>query len=233
MGNISRPIIGIIGVPTHDFEDYSVIALYNDYKNAIIKNKCIPFMILPILDIDYHETKLDDIPKLSDSEKEMYIEMINICDGIIIPGGNKIYEYCKFITEYAIKKDIPVLGICLGMQLLASIDNNCYSLIKNQTEIEHQQKNNKYVHKVKILNNTILKDILKKDIINVNSNHQYHVEKVNNFRISAYSEDGLIEAIECPNKRFVVGIQWHPERMITYDEDANKLFNAFIKEVLK
>ena len=50
--------------------------------------------------------------------------MVDLCDGIIIPGGYRIYEFYKYITEYAIKKDIPVLGICLGMQTLSRIDNN-------------------------------------------------------------------------------------------------------------
>jgi putative glutamine amidotransferase len=230
MKNVSRPIIGILGVPTYDNESDSVIALFNDYKNAIVEKNCIPFMICPLLSIDYYETKLSDIPTLSDKEKEIYIEMVNMCDGLIIPGGYRMYEFDKFVVEYAIEKDIPILGICMGMQLLANIDNGNYCLAKNETEIEHRQRNVKYVHKVNILEDTILRSIINKAEINVNSKHRYHVEKVNQFKISAYSEDGLIEAIEYSDKKFVIGVQWHPEKMISYDEDANKLFDEFTKE---
>lgn len=45
-----------------------------------------------------------------------------MCNGIVMPGGCKIYYYDKFIAKYAIENDIPVLGICLGMQILASVD---------------------------------------------------------------------------------------------------------------
>lgn len=233
MENISKPIIGILGVPTYDNENDSVIALFNDYKNAIVEKDCIPFMICPLLSIDYYGTKLSDIPKLSEKEKEIYIEMVNMCDGILIPGGYRIYEFDKFVVEYAIAKDIPILGICMGMQLLANIDNNCHCLAMNETEIEHRQRDAKYVHKVNILENTILSSIINKTEINVNSKHRYHVEKVNKFKISAYSEDGLIEAIEALDKKFVIGVQWHPEKMINFDENANILFDRFTNECAK
>lgn len=89
------------------------------------------------------------------------------------------------------------------------------------------------MYKVRILKNTLLSNIVKKDEINVNSKHNYHVSKVNRFKVSAYSEDGLIEAIELPGKNFVMGVQWHPEKMVDYDEDANKLFDHFVLECIK
>ena len=81
------------------------------------------------------------------------------------------------------------------------------------------------------MKNTLLSKIINQDIIDVNSQHRYHITKVNNFKVSAYSEDGLIEAIELPNKKFVMGVQWHPEKMIKYDEYANKIFEKFISEM--
>lgn len=229
----NRPVIGVLGVPTHDDEGDSLIAIYNGVKNALVNKECIPFIICPLLGIDYSDTKLSDIPNLTDKEKEIYREMIDICDGIIIPGGYRIYNFYEYVVKIAIEKNIPVLGTCLGMQVLAKVDNGFNCLEKNETNINHVQKGVKYVHKVKILNDTLLKDIINKDEIEVNSKHNYHVSKVNNFKVSAYSEDGLIEAIELPGKDFVVGVQWHPEKMIDYDDDANKLFDWFIFQCLK
>lgn len=228
MKDISRPIIGILGVPTYDEENESVIALYNDYKNAVVKGGCIPFMICPLLSIDYYGTKMSNIPELTDEEKVIYKEMIEMCNGLIIPGGYRMYEFDKYVVNYAIKKDIPILGICMGMQLLATIDNDSRCLEINETNINHKQRNQKYVHKVKILEDTLLNDIIGKKEINVNSRHRYHVSKVNNFTISAYSEDNLIEAIELKDKKFVMGVQWHPEKMIDFDESAKKIFDEFI-----
>ena len=126
---------------------------------------------------------------------------------------------------------MPVLGICKGMQLLASIDNGkeCNQLIN--TSIEHRQKGKRYVHRLHIIDETLLSSIITEENILVNSKHRYHVTKTNKFKVSAYSEDGLIEAIEMPNKKFVLGVQWHPEKMYYYDENADKIFKRFVKEV--
>ena len=230
MKNISKPIIGILGVPLYDDEKNNIIALFGDYKNAVVKKNCIPFMIFPVLNVDYYGTKLSKIPALTNKEKKMYREMVDMCDGIIMPGGDRMYNFDEYVIKYAIYKNIPVLGICLGMQLLANMDNQSYCLEENQTEINHARPKEKYVHKVKILDNTMLSTIIKEKEIKVNSNHKFHVSKVNKFKISAYSEDGLIEAIEMPNKKFVVGVQWHPEKLIEIDNNANQLFDSFVKE---
>lgn len=213
----------------YDDEKFNVIGIISDYKNAIIKNNGIPFMIYSLLNIDYFGSKKDDIPELTNKDKELYEEMVDMCDGIIIPGGYKTYNYYEYIVKYAIEKDIPVLGICLGMQLLSNIDNQEYSLQKNETVINHKQPYDEYVHKVNILDKTLLGNIISKHEIIVNSNHLYHVTKVNKFIVSAYSEDGIIEGIELPNKKFVLGVQWHPERLVELDNNANCLFVAFIK----
>lgn len=224
----SRKIIGILGVPSYDDENDSTIALYTHYKNAVVSKNCIPFMICPLADIDYWNTPSKEIPDLTEEEKNFYRDIVDLCDGIIIPGGYRWYNFDEFITEYAIEKDIPVFGICMGMQLLATLDNNedCLKLI--ESTIEHRQRDKDYVHSVNIVNDSFLKKIINKDQIKVNSKHRYHVCKVNKFKISAYSEDGIIEAIELPNKKFVIGVQWHPEKMINYDDAANKLFDRFI-----
>lgn len=226
-------IIGIIGIPSHDSEDKKITLMFDSYKNAIIKNNCIPFLIPSLLDIDYASTKLSEISPLSDNEKDTYKQMVDMCDGLIIPGGSRMYNFFDYITRYALEKDIPILGICMGMQLLANIDNNSNVLVKNETCINHRQVDINYAHKVKIIKNTILEDILKTDIISVNSRHLYNVSKVNSYKISAISEDGLIEGIESINNKFVIGIQWHPEKMINYDINSNKIFERFIEECKK
>ncbi|MDD3341257.1 MAG: gamma-glutamyl-gamma-aminobutyrate hydrolase family protein [Bacilli bacterium] len=233
MKNVSRPVIGILGIPVCDDERDAVIALFNDYKNTVVRKGCIPFMISPLANTDYIGTRLRDIPALTETEKEMYREMVDMCDGVIIPGGYRFYEFNKYIAQYALEKDLPILGICMGMQILAQLGRDDHCLVKNETDTNHRQKNVKYVHKVNIIDDTLLKNSIQKEVITVNSLHRYHIGEVKGFKVSAYSEDGLIEGIELPNKNFVIGVQWHPEKMTEYDESADRLFDTFIDECQK
>lgn len=226
-----KPIIGIVSRVDSDSDGDKVICIMEDYRRAIIKKNAIPFLILPPQDIEYDSIRPRDVERLSLTEKEYLKDMVDMCDGILIPGGHKWYEYDEYIYEYAYSKDIPILGICAGMQMMACIDNDRLPdiTIKNETEMNHHQKTEKYVHDVEIIENSFLNSIVDISKMKVNSRHNYHISKVNHLKISALSEDGLIEAVEDPNKKFVLGVQWHPESMLEYDEYANKIFDKLIK----
>ena len=64
----------------------------------------------------------------------------------------------------------------------------------------------------------------------VNSHHLQTVSKSVLFKVVGYSDDGLIEAVEGKDDVFQVGVQWHPERMLEYDEGSCKLLERFVKE---
>lgn len=236
MENIfKKPIIGIVGRPDITKDEDLIISVGENYRKAVIKKGGLPLLILPPQDIKYEEFRPRDAIRLTDEEKKDLIIMINMCDGIIMPGGHKWYEYDEFICNYAIDHNIPLLGICMGMQLMGKIDNIKSNLIgdttfKNDTSLNHDQKEQQYVHKVNIDKNSFLGKIIQKDMIEVNSRHNYHIKNANLFKVVAYSEDGLIEAIELPSNNFALGIQWHPEKMIEYDENADKIFDEFIKK---
>ena len=222
-----KPIIGIISRVDSDRDGDEVICIMEDYRRAILKKQAIPFLLLPPQDIVYDSLRPREAERLKEAEKEYLRNIVDMCDGILIPGGHKWYEYDEYIYEYAYLKNMPILGICAGMQMMACMDNGraLDMTIKNETILNHHQKLEKYVHNVDIIENSFLKNILKTSKIRVNSRHNYHVNKVNNLKISAISEDGLIEAIEAPNKKFILGVQWHPESMLEYDEYANKIFD--------
>lgn len=222
---MKKLIIGIIASPEMDQDGYEFNKVGKPYIDVILNLNCIPLVIPPLANVDYNK---EEIPPLSINDVNMYQEMVDMCDGLIIPGGNKIYNYFEYVAKYSLKKDIPILGICMGMQLLALIDNNEYCLKKNDTNINHHQMHIDYAHKINVLKDTKLYNIISSEIIDVNSCHNYYVDKLNEFIASAYSQDGIIEAIEHPDKKFVLGVQWHPEKMYSYDINAKKIFASFL-----
>ena len=227
-----KPVIGIVGRVRKSEDNTTMISSVEDIRRVVIRKGGIPFLILPTQDIDYASTK--DL--LTDKETDDLKHIVDLCDGIVMPGGCVLYDYDRVIYEYAQEKDIPVLGICTGMQLIAINDKNEEEekvLEKIETNIEHQAPDVDYVHSVTIKEGTLLYDIIGKTTINVNSRHSYKVKNVNNLVISAISEDGIIEGVERSDKKFIIGIQWHPENMCTYDTDANKIFDRFLEACKK
>lgn len=164
-------------------------------------------------------------------------KICDICDGLIVTGtanniNPKYYneepikgeEYN--IDEYIIDREAinifaknqkPILGICGGVQSINVVfGGTLYQSVNN-----HNIKD--LTHKIKIMNNTFLNKVYQKAEIQVNSYHHQAIKDVaKDFKISAISEDGIIEAIEKDN---IIGVQWHPEKMMDM-----KFFKKFIEE---
>ena len=219
------PIIGIVARPSDNKkEKYDYVS--DNLRIAVIKSGGIPLAILStdkrIYELDKHiENKLDEETKTN------LDKVLSLCDGIIFQGGSKFYPTDKYIAKYVIENDIPALGICLGMQLLNHVDNHEKSIL---IKIDKHLDNNKYVHEIDIFKDTLLSNILNKEKIKVNSRHRLAILKLNNFKVCAKSKDKLIESIYYPGKRFILGVQFHPEDMYFYDENARLIFKRFIEE---
>lgn len=227
-----KPLIGIVSRPNISIGKSDCQIMEEVYRNAIINSGGIPFMISPMQNISYNSVKPRDVSPMSEDEKSDLNRLLELCDGILIPGGRKVYEYDFYICEYAKDNNIPILGICAGMQTMARLDSdiNLEKLENNN----HEGLDDEYTHSVNIIKDTLLYKIIGKDKIEVNSFHSY---KVNSKGSSIYifnafsSEDNIIEGIEYPNNRFYLGVQWHPERC--FDDNNKKLFKYFINECKK
>ena len=120
----------------------------------------------------------------------------------------------------------PILGICGGEQLMnVATGGDLIQDIKTsiETRIEHEQTNprNEVSHEVDIKNNSKLFQIIKENKIKVNSAHHQSVKKTGeNFTASAFASDEVIEAIEHIKHPWCLGIQWHPEFLITDADTA-------------
>lgn len=182
-----------------------------------LKQEKVPHSLVKMLE------KYDALPIIIPSISDISYYP-DICDGFIVPGGITWNDTDIKIIKYAFKNDKPLLGICAGMQALANID----TFVDNTIKVEnHNVPNEEYVHEISICDG-ILKDILNKDKITVNSRHNYMIEPKNYFKIDAVSKDGVIEAISFPEFKFIVGLQWHPEDID--DDDQNKIFKYFISK---
>lgn len=155
------------------------------------------------------------------------IESANLCDGIIFPGGTDIYDDDLKLIKYLYDNDIPCFGICLGMQEMGYLFNGRMGYIGNYS---HLKPNLKYVHDVKINKNSKIYKILNLEEIKVNSRHKDYLI---NTDLSISGISNVIESIEDKNKSFFIGVQWHPESMLEYDNNSNLIFNQFIKECYK
>ena len=196
-----KPIIGIITRQALSNEKHKINIIYSDIVSAITNNGGIPV----------------GLPLASN-----YKELIDLCDGIIFQGGDDFEIYDIDCLKYIYDINKPVLGICLGMQLMGELFDG------KLVDINNHKKKLLYSHSVSVNTNSILYNIFKTNVIKVNSRHK-SVIKNTKLKIVCISNDGYIEAIEDPSKKFFIGVQWHPESMISYDSKQNNLFKYFIK----
>jgi len=218
-----KPIIGIIARPSNSSTSRDIFYINKEINDAVVQSGGIALVILPPILEKLVEKNINNTSKLTQEQFEDIKKQIDLCDGIICPGGNDFYDYDLKVVEYCHKIDKPLLGICLGMQTMACLFDGKMQDFNN---LNHKSEE-KYVHKVKINKDSKLYNILKKESIEVNSRHKSYIVETK-LDISGISEDGIIEAIEDKNKEFFIGLQWHPESMYEYDITENNIFSYFI-----
>ena len=220
---MKKPIIGITldSEEPGEFSKFPWYAIRKNYLHSIEKVGGIPFPL-------FHSLNSVD-------------NLIDIIDGVIITGGNfdinpSLYgqkanssrneKTLRTLFEIelcnkSLMKNIPVLGICGGEQLInISLGGTLIQDInKLESEtLEHEQTNprDQTSHKVYIEPKTLLHNIIGEDKINVNSAHHQAVDKLGNgLKVNGKSKDGIVESIESSNHKWCIGIQWHPEFLIT------------------
>lgn len=226
-----KPLIGILGRSEESKTEMPLISVQEKERMAVIKSGGIPFLILPPQTVEYRYSIPRELSKLTKEEKEIIDRQLEVADGILLPGGDISYEYDRYVVRKAIEKDIPLLGICMGMQVM-TFYNKQPNLKKIAKESSHFNRKKKYVHQTFIDTKSKLYEIIKQEKIEVNSIHRYEVQKDDQFKIAAISSDGVIEAIEYPKCHFCLGVQFHPELNIDSDMNSQKILEAFIEASL-
>ena len=226
---MKKPIIGIVARAQEDISGKKAFLCYESMARSINQNGGQAILLLPNQNIEYNTSVPKDIERLTSLEKEDLKRLVDICDGIVMPGGNRLFEYDQFIYEYAKEKNIPILGICAGMQLICLNEVKEENILRKvNDEDTHQVIEERYVHKIILEDDNILMNILGQKEFMVNSKHTYCVDKIGDLKLLAKSEDNIIEAVQVKNKKFILGLQWHPESMFPYDNIQYKIFEYFI-----
>jgi putative glutamine amidotransferase len=143
-------------------------------------------------------------------------------------------EFELALVDMALKQDLPLLGICGGVQALnVALGGSLYQDIMTQlpNAAQHQlaEKKHRGGHAVKIKPGTRLRQIVQRKTVEVNTTHHQALKKVGKgLVVNATASDGLIEGVESPNHSFVLGVQWHPEVLAPKDLCQRKIFSSFI-----
>jgi len=179
---------------------------------------------------------------------------MGLLDGLVISGGNfdihpRYYgekpinqlgivkpqrtEFELELATSALKRDLPVLGICGGAQAInVALGGSLYQDIAAQLPgaAEHQQSARKKVggHRVHVKNGTRLHEIVRRQSLEVNTTHHQAIKELGRgLVVNAIADDGIIEGIESTQHEFVLGLQWHPEVLAPRYRLQRRIFLAF------
>lgn len=170
----------------------------------------------------FPEVKWLPVPNIKDKVLD-YVQHWQL-NGFILTGGNNLLEKAVrdetelALLTYAIEKDIPVLGVCRGLQFICQYFGQ--NIVSCPKQLNHVAK----VHSVKLAAPPV---DWHEEYLQVNSYHEYCVAYNNNDEhLSmvpfAWSEDRMVEAAYCKNKK-IIGVMWHPERNSPSAEFDKKL----------
>lgn len=241
---MKKPIIGVTAGEIRNYR-YPWAALVHGQRHtfidAVIRAGGAP-IILPL-----------------SNDHEVIDRMSEQLDGLMLSGGNDIHPNTYGEEPYddlfdlsilrdrvegrlldnAIKRNIPVIGICRGMQFI-NIHNGgtlYQDIVKDlphalDHELSTKAKTEEHrAHHVHIEKDSKLYSLVGKDILDTNTHHHQAIKKLGDgLKIAAKSPDGIVEAIETDDDRFIIGVQGHPESLHQIEPTWEKLFKAFIEK---
>lgn len=236
-----KPVIGITSFIEPTLQKRRVNVSYH-YIESIEMVNGIPFIIPECKHLDTVEAYLDRI------------------DGLIISGGvdvspylygenpiNRVHYFSVerdnfeiALVKGALKRNIPIFGICRGIQIInVALGGTLYQDINMQTgsKLGHNPVGmpvDRLYHNVSVKEDSAMFKLFKEKEFLVNSFHHQALDKLGDGVVPvALSEDGIVEAIELEDNKFVYGVQWHPEDLTRDYPKFRKLFKHLIDLIVE
>lgn len=223
----------MIGITGNFAQDQ--VSLQRQYFEAVVRAGGVPVVIPPVSDVEVIVNTLDSVdalllsgggdinPLFSGEEPKPKLHTIN-----------GMRDEAELLTvRLAFNRQLPMLGICRGIQLLASaLDGKVEQDIEiTKDSVKHSQETllrSEPTHTVEIEQGSLLESVFKQHSLAVNSFHHQAVRAAGRlFNVSARAKDGVIEALESAEEKPIIGVQWHPEWL---QEAGEPLFAWLVRE---
>ncbi len=226
----------LIGV-TPSLTEKGNITLNQDYVDAVFRAGGVPVLLPLTEDEKIMREMLCRVDGLlitggADVGPDMYGEEKLPCCGETAPRRDRFeFPLCRL----ALEKDMPIFAICRGHQVLScALGGTLYQDVAEQfgPKLKHPQYDipRDKVHDMSVEEGSLLHKITGMTWFAVNSRHHQAVKTPGaGLKVIAHAPDGLIEGVELPGKKFVLGVQWHPEALSDRYAEAQALFNAFVE----
>ena len=218
-----RPVIGLCATHAHaswgPWQQESLL-LPRDYARAVQRSAALPLLLVP----DPVTTERPD-------------EVLDLVDGIVLAGGVDVGDdperdaFEMALGRRALERDIPMLGICRGMQVMnVAAGGTLIAHVPDVVGHEHHRhtQGSWSDHDVRLARGSLAARAAGREVEPVKSHHHQAVDRVADaFTVTGWAtDDGLPEAFEAPGRRFALGVQWHPEA-----DEESRLIAALVDEV--
>ncbi len=238
MPGARHPLIGLPAIAIPAGPKPARFGLNQSYVRALEAAGAIPVLIPP----------LEDAARLR--------ALVARLDGVLFPGGGDVapQEYGEVavaalnavepardrreltLAGWALERDLPILGVCRGQQLInVAMGGTLYQDLRIQqvTHVDHhggeRRQRTALVHLVRLEPDSRLAQLIGETGVQVNSLHHQAVRDVApGLRVAGRAPDGVIEAVESRDRRFLVAVQWHPEELAGVPWVA-RLFKGFVQ----
>jgi putative glutamine amidotransferase len=219
-----------------DASRYWVKAAYTD---AVLRAGGLPVLLPCSSDASVVDAYLDRVSAVVvtggafDVPPEAYGETAREGLGPLKPSRT---AFETLVLHAALRRKVPVLGICGGMQLLnvvlgGTLYQDLHRELPGAREHEQRHDRGQPSHPVEVREGSVLADVLGRGQLMVNSTHHQAVSRVAaTVKVSASSPDGVVEAIECTDHPFALGVQWHPELLLQAMPLQLGLYRALVQK---
>ena len=226
-----RPLIGIT---LGDGDPPGLHAIREDYLRSVEQAQAVPVVLPAVVP--------EDAPAL-----------LGRLDGVLLSGGADVDpnlfgerphprlgrvdrrrdDFELALVREALRRDVPILAICRGQQVLnvasgGTLVQDIPSELPGTLNHDAPGKRWHRSHAVEVVSGSRLRDIVGREALRVNSFHHQAIERVGRGLVvsARCAEDGVIEGLEMPSRRFAVAVQWHPESFWHQPDSFQSLFDA-------